>query len=114
MQHGRRRSGRQGWRQWREAEARAVLAEFAASGASLAAFARQRGVAVKRLSYWRQRLASSARVDFVPVAIAPPGPPAEAFVEITVRGVVLRARTDVEAARLARLVAALASALPPC
>lgn len=114
MAQGRRRSRRRGWRQWREDEARAVLAELAASGESVAAFARRKGLSPQRLSYWRHRLDVADAVRFVPVALAAPSASSDAAIEILVRGVVIRARAEVEGTRVATLVAALAAALPPC
>lgn len=42
---------------WGEATARRMLQEWEESDQSLAGFARERGVGVERLSYWRKRLA---------------------------------------------------------
>ncbi len=62
--------GRRCWRQWTEPEARAVLAEFAQSGESLASFARGRGVSTNRIRYWRKRLGETALVpSFVQVRL---------------------------------------------
>ena len=99
------------WRQWRETEARKVLAEWARAGTSLDAFARTKGVSPSRLRYWRARLGEAAAVHFVPVVV-PAGPPP--LLEVTVRGVVVRLREDLAAQYLARVVAALAAVLPPC
>ena len=38
------------WRQWKEPEARAVLADWARSGLSAAAFAKSRGFSEKRMN----------------------------------------------------------------
>lgn len=47
------------WRQWDETTARAVLAEFDASGLTMTAFARERGLCVQRVRRWRDRLEAS-------------------------------------------------------
>ena len=54
---------------WREPEARAALAAYAASGEPLETFCRRHGVGVQRLRWWRQRLADVG----APVGAAPPG-----------------------------------------
>ena len=41
---------------WREEQARVVLEAWAASGQSMAAFARRHGLAVKRLRWWKRWL----------------------------------------------------------
>jgi len=45
-----------GWKQWTKEQAQQALAEWKESGLSLAAFARERGISSRRLSWWRQRL----------------------------------------------------------
>ena len=78
---------RRRWRQWREADARAALDEWKASGMSIERFAQSKGYAPTRLRTWKQRLDAEPSVRFVPVdPNAWPG----AMLEITVRGVVLR------------------------
>jgi hypothetical protein len=56
---------------WREEDARGVIEEWRASGLTMAAFARQEGVNVKRLQRWRFRLDHEQRVEprFVSVAM---------------------------------------------
>ena len=44
------------WRQWSPEEAQAVLVEWRASGLSLGRFARERGLGVERLRWWKKRL----------------------------------------------------------
>ena len=46
---------------WDEATARRVLAGWRASGQSLSGFARERGLIVQRLSWWRKRLGVGKR-----------------------------------------------------
>ena len=67
-------------RSWTADEAREVLAAWAKSGESCAAFARRRGLVPQRLLWWRQRLAASQEQSstqtnaeltrFVPVTVA--------------------------------------------
>ena len=57
-----RRSAKQRWKQWTEAEARAALAAWEDSGESMVAHARKLGVSSHRLSYWRARLAPAPEV----------------------------------------------------
>jgi hypothetical protein len=67
---------------WTEATAREVLAEWAASGQSLSAFAKQAGLVPQRLSWWKKRIGRSA--SDAAAAAAPPVAPAS-FVPVTVR-----------------------------
>ena len=67
-------AGRQMARRWTEDEGRAMVAAWRRSGASLAAFARQRGVQDMRLRYWVARLAElkengTPRVRFHPIRL---------------------------------------------
>lgn len=97
-------------RYWTETEAAAVLADFAASGLSLAEFCNQRGLSRGRLAYWRERL-SSATSTTTPAFVAVPLPisaASDAPIEISCGGVVLRVRETLDVDHLARLVAALA------
>lgn len=102
------------WRQWKEPEARAVLADWARSGLSAAAFAKSRGLSVQRVWYWSKRLGArpseqAATVSFVPVSLSTP--PSAGMLEIERFGVVIRMREDLDARRVAQLVAALAEAV---
>ena len=78
---------------WTEEQARRLLAEWTTSGGPLAAFARRRGVHPQRLTWWRKRLAHTARVEDAPM-VAP------AFLPVTVR-------VASAAAELAPIVAAI-------
>jgi len=49
------------WRQWTPEEAAQILAEWKSSGRSLAAFARERGLTVQRLYWWRARIGGELR-----------------------------------------------------
>ena len=52
---------------WTASDAKAVLAEWEASGLSLAAFGRERGIAPLRLTRWRKQLGSGALRSIIPV-----------------------------------------------
>lgn len=69
---GKRRDEGLGWieglrgpAQWRESDARRVLEALAASGDTLAGFARRHGLTPQRISWWRVRLG-----DWTPAAPA--------------------------------------------
>ncbi|HTZ85279.1 MAG TPA: hypothetical protein VMB05_01295 [Solirubrobacteraceae bacterium] len=104
--------GRKRWRHWTEQEARAALAELAQSGLSMARFAQDTGHSIRRLTYWRKRLAETGPMGFVPVALAPLSrqrPSTERpHIEIAVAGVAVRVREDLDVEHLARIVEALA------
>lgn len=53
---------------WTEADGRAALAAWEASGESLPSFARRVGVQAQRLSWWRDRLGASSSA-LVPVTV---------------------------------------------
>lgn len=55
---------------WREDEARAVVAAWRASGESLSAFARRRGVERRRIARWLGRLETAPAMQFHPVRVA--------------------------------------------
>jgi hypothetical protein len=60
-------------KRWNARIARKALDEFAASGMSLTAFARSRGVNFQRLFWWRKRLGqtrATKAVTFIPAAIS--------------------------------------------
>ena len=106
-----------GKRRWKAPDARAALGAHAASGLSLAAFARREGLSLTRLMWWRKQLRGRpsttppAPVRWVPVTIrrtAPvPLPPAP-HVEIAVRGGrVIRVGGPFDPRAVAELVRAL-------
>ena len=114
---GRKASSGRGWTQWKEPEAREVLASWRRSGLSAAAFCAREGCTTARLRYWAERLpdaaeASSASVSFVPIALGETRRAAQ--IELERGGVVLRVREDLDVAHIARLVAALAAPEPSC
>jgi transposase-like protein len=95
---------------WTAAEAATVLAEAAASGLSLAAFARCEGLAVRRLYRWRQELGAERekRPTFIEVRPSPAG-----HVEIDlVSGRTLRVAETIAGDALARLVEVLERQTP--
>jgi transposase-like protein len=113
-------------RRWKEAEARAVLAAFAASGSSLTEFARVEGLEPERLRRWQHRLAraeqlpppaparprrKSSAAPAAPALIELRSPPsarrAEVIEVVLVSGVTLRVAETIEPAALARLVSEL-------
>ena len=53
-------------RRWRDQDAQVVLAAYAASGQSMAAFSREHGVQAERLRRWPARLQRDGRVDVEP------------------------------------------------
>ncbi len=60
-------------KRWNAKIARKALDEFAASGMSMAAFARARGLNFQRLFWWRNRLGrrgATKAVTFIPAAIS--------------------------------------------
>jgi hypothetical protein len=57
--------------QWTEADARRLLERWRQSGDTLAAFARQHGVTISRLHYWKKRLTAAPPVVPRPVTLAP-------------------------------------------
>ncbi len=93
---------------WTESGAREALEEFAQSGMSLAAFARDRGVSTQRFAYWRRRLVERQPPAFVSVALPGVEATRPTGVEILVSGVVVRLPSDVDAERVAGIVQALA------
>src|SRR4051812_20845762 len=54
---------------WGEADGRAAVEAWRASGDSIAAFARDCGVDPQRLGWWRKRLNESSSTSLIPVTI---------------------------------------------
>jgi transposase-like protein len=98
--------GRRRWQQWTEADARAAFAEHEKSGKSLTGFARERGVSLRRLMYWRKRLGGVGRPGFVAVTM-PTTAETASLIEIALGDVVIRVREDIDIERLARIAVAL-------
>lgn len=96
-------------RRWTEAEARAVLEDWRASGLSAGAFAAARGLNPQRLYWWKKRLSVSKQDggDLVPVHISPSEPDVGVAMVRLPRGVVL----EVDSAWPPGWIAALAVAL---
>ena len=108
-------------RAWSEEEARSVLADQAASGQSVLAFALSRGLTPQRLDWWRKRLPpersgpARSRKAFIPVHVRLPATDetaasADAPVFVTL-GAGLRVEVRELGDETARWVAALANAV---
>lgn len=97
-------------RAWKIADARATLKAQVASGLSVSAFADREGIDSDRLYRWRRVLAESKHVTPSPPAVielrasARRGEPVEI---VLASGITLRVAETIDAAALARLVAAL-------
>jgi transposase-like protein len=109
---GKRSDGVRGWRQWTEEQARGALEELAATGESVAAFARRKGISTQRVAYWRKRLAESTKPEFVAVAL-PATTPAR-WIEIAAAGVIVRVAEDLDADCVARVVEAIGRRVGGC
>jgi len=101
------------WRRWSEAEAKAALSEWAASGQSATGFARRTGISAQRLAYWKKRLGRTGKMQFVAVALPSSTAPlstASQGVEIAVSGsgIVVRVREQMDVEYVAHLVEAIA------
>lgn len=109
-------------RRWKIAEARAVLAELAASGLSLPEFASLKGLEPQRLRRWQRRLAGEPRRPERPRATRPAVPAPAALIElrstssprrtepveiVLASGLVVRVAETIDPATVARLVTAL-------
>jgi hypothetical protein len=112
MRHQEKPLARRGWRPWTEAQAREALDAFRRSGLTASAFARQRGVSVHRLQYWRKRLGSAAPLTFLPVSLPKEVTAAPRGLEIVIGEAVLRVPEGSDVEHVARLVAALAGRRP--
>jgi hypothetical protein len=91
-------------RQWTEEQARETLEDLAESGESAAVFARRKGLSPRRIAYWKKRIGSRARTEFVAVAL-PEAP--RASIEIGAGSIVIRVREDLDVEHVARLVEAI-------
>lgn len=58
---------------WSEADGRAALAAWEASGELLTAFARRSGIQAQRPAWWRDRLASPSSSALVPMTVVTTG-----------------------------------------
>ncbi len=95
---------------WSEAEGRAAVVAWRASGLTRATFARQHGVATRRLAYWEQRISPStatrSAIMLAPVTvIASPARDSEIALELR-SGHVVRLRGVVDEDQLARVIRA--------
>ena len=101
-------AGGRHWKQWREEDARDVLSEHACSGQSLTRFARERGVSLRRLMYWRKRLMEVRAPEFVAVAMPPAhSSTRDARIEVVFDGVSIHVREDLDVEVVARLAVVL-------
>ncbi len=108
-------------RKWSAAEKRSIVAEIDVAGGSVSEVARKHGVHTSLLFRWRRDLgatqshsepARSTSPVFLPVALSPPAAPIRAahssVLEIQLAGGrVVRVDADVDAAKLAAIVAEL-------
>ena len=98
---------------WSEPDARAALAVHATSGLTLAAFAREHGLSVKRLYRWRARLESApaaptaAAPHFLPMRLVQAAEPAPDLEVITATGLRVRVPVGFDGDTLARVVRVL-------
>ena len=104
-------------RYWSEADGRAALAAFEASGLTRAAFRRETGISTQRLKWWRQRLGATSesigRIEFVPVEVAPRTTTGDdATMEIVLAKIRVRVGPGFEPGALRRLLEVLAE--PAC
>jgi hypothetical protein len=100
-------------RYWSEADGRAALAAFEASGLTRAAFRRETGISTQRLKWWRRRLVATVepagKIEFVPVAVAPRAAAvADATMEIVLGETCVRVDPGFDAGALRRLLEVLA------
>jgi transposase len=108
-------------RKWSAAEKRSIIAEIDVAGGSVSEVARKHGIHTSLLFRWRRDLgaapshlepARSTSTVFLPVALSPPVTPIRAaqssVLEIQLAGGrVVRVDADVDAAKLAAIVAEL-------
>jgi hypothetical protein len=107
-------------RYWSEADGRAALAAFEASGLTRAAFRRETGISTQRLKWWRRRLGATAepagKIEFVPVELEPRAIAADlaphALVEIVLGEIRVRVGPGFDAGALRRLLEVLSE--PAC
>ena len=106
---------------WSTAEARQVLDHAEHSCLTLSAYARQHGLCVRQLYWWRDRIARASspaasppatRLAFVPVVAVPPAPSRGSGVEVLVGDLVVRIERGFCAETLSRAVSALAGGAP--
>ena len=104
-------------RYWSEADGRAALAAFEASGLTRAAFRRETGISTQRLKWWRHRLGAAAepagKIEFVPVEVTPRATvAAEAAMEIALGEIRVRVGPGFDPGALRRLLEVLSG--PAC
>src|SRR5262249_50948827 len=100
-------------KRWTEKDARAALAEFAQSGKPVTVFARERGLTVQRLYWWRRRLAGGEGITFQEIAVGQTGSVGNADsgafeIEIVLRGgAIVRLRRGFDSVALAKVLEVL-------
>jgi transposase-like protein len=97
-------------RRWTVDDAHSALAELAASGLSVDAFARQEGLDAQRLYRWQRRLAGERHDDeraAAPEVVEIRARTAAPVEIVLVSGRMLRVSETIDVAALARLVATL-------
>ena len=105
-------------RYWSEADGRAALAAFDASGLTRAAFRRETGISTQRLKWWQRRLGTTTaqpagKIEFVPVEVtARTTVTAEAVMEIVLDVIRVRVGPGFDPGALRRLLEVLAE--PAC
>lgn len=100
-------------RYWSEADGRAALAAFEASGLTRAAFRRETGISTQRLKWWRRRLGATAepagKIEFVRVEVAPrAATAADAVMEVVIGEIRVRIGPGFDPGALRRLLEVLA------
>jgi hypothetical protein len=111
-------------RHWSSVDAKTVLAAWEASGLTLTGFARQNGINVQRLIWWRKRLGTdggdcrevcsqpAVPVSFIPAVVARTRPAAMAAIVVRLPGGVEVEASDT-ASIPARWLADVAKAMEP-
>lgn len=96
---------------WREADARAVLAQLDHSGLSVRGFARREGLNVQRLYRWRRALAGDDAAPVPSFVEIVGGPKAPAIEVVLPSGAVLRVPAGFDEETVRRLVTILVGAV---
>ncbi len=120
---GIKRSHRSRSRVWSQGEAREVLQAWAASGLTMAEYARAHGLSEKRLWYWRKRLKGlgfepertldAQAAPFAPVRVVPSHPEGRCCFEVVLSsGMTVRVPGGFEAVELKRLLEVVVSCGP--
>jgi transposase-like protein len=101
---------------WSEAEGRAAVELWRASGLSMSAFAREHGLNTQRIAWWKRRLEDDVRDETAGVALAPVvvtgelGRSGAVLVRVGLVEIEVREPDEVDASWLAALVHAMGRA----